>query len=911
MNRPTILIVEDSLMNQKLLGVILNDEYDTFVADNGEIALQMLNDKKNKFDCVILDLIMPVMGGFAFLREIKDKPAFQDLPIIVSTGSNGKDQEKLALELGAWDYVEKPYDNQILKFRIKNVIQRSQLSAFKRLKYLAEYDTLTDIYNGNKFREKAKENLDRHSEEIFAFVRFDIDRFKLINGLYGRSEGDNLLKHIASILKERLFAEPQVVYGKLEGDVFAFCIPFTNEDRLTELLRDIEKEIKEYNKAFDISPTFRVYISKDHEVPVDVMLDRASLASREYKGNYLNPIAFYKSEMEEQLEQEQAIINEMYTALEDNQFAVFIQPKYNLNSNRPSGGEALIRWNHPVKGMLSPDKFIPIFEKNVFITKLDYFVWEQVCKLLHTWIDKGINPAPISVNVSRANLYNPDIVQVIDDLVKKYEIPHNLFQIEITESAYIDNPQMVIVFSQKLRYLGYTVLMDDFGSGYSSLSILKTMPIDVLKIDIRFFEETEKNARGANIVANVVRMARWLDLVVIAEGVETATQVDFLHSLGCDYVQGYYFAKPMNVEEYEVLSAQKKAVEIKRETTNIELDRLWGVGPEMQLFFSNALQPIALYEYGGDSIEIVRINNEYISIFGTVIEQIKESLMETIMPDDRGVLLESFKQCAEEKGSKECIYQRKDIDGKVRCIQIKMHYICQLGAKKIILGYITDRTEQKRLEDELRRVLDVALPKDEKILSLKGLPKSESNDEGANFGQVIESMHVKAYVDALTDVYNRRYFNEMLFAYHGQNEPVKRLSLIMLDMSNFKHINDTYGHSVGDEVLRQVGKRLKQGTSSSDAVIRYGGDEFVVILVNSSEDHTRHVIEKLRKSIRCISYGPKSEKRANADFGYSYTEDFDFQTESLSELFRAADFAMYSEKRSRIEAEGGTKYDDR
>ena len=248
------------------------------------------------------------------------------------------------------------------------------------------------------------------------------------------------------------------------------------------------------------------------------------------------------------LEREQEIINEMNHALEAGQFCIYLQPKYDLEKSMLCGAEALVRWIHPEKGMVSPGEFIPIFEKNGFIAKLDYYIWEMVCKQLQIWMKQGMQPKPISVNVSRVNLCNPQIVDRITELTKRYEIPPELFQLELTESAYMDNPVVMKQVIKKLRSNGFTILMDDFGNGYSSLSILKDMEIDILKIDMSFFGDSEIPGRGENIIASVVRMAKWLNIPSIAEGVERKDQVNFLRGVGCEFVQGYYFARPMPIE---------------------------------------------------------------------------------------------------------------------------------------------------------------------------------------------------------------------------------------------------------------------------------------------------------------------------------------------------------------------------
>ena len=306
------------------------------------------------------------------------------------------------------------------------------------------------------------------------------------------------------------------------------------------------------------------------------MYDRANLAAKHCKGNYIRNYAFYTRQMSQEIEKEQRIVNSMKSALENHEFVVYYQPKYGLSDNQIAGAEALVRWKHPERGMISPGEFIPVFERNGFITKLDYYVWEQTCIQLRRWLDEGKQPLPISVNLSRISLYNKEVVEVICDLVDKYQIPRSLFQVELTESAYNTNPKAVQEMMQRLREEGFYILMDDFGSGYSSLNVLKDIVVDVLKMDMKFFSGDDKEGRGENIMAAVIRMAKWLNMPVVAEGVERIEQVEFLRSIGCEYVQGYYFAKPMPVEEYEKLQFDRPHSQREKDTERlVDIDSLW------------------------------------------------------------------------------------------------------------------------------------------------------------------------------------------------------------------------------------------------------------------------------------------------------------------------------------------------
>ena len=297
-----------------------------------------------------------------------------------------------------------------------------------------------------------------------------------------------------------------------------------------------------------------IYDILDNNLDVRNIIARATLAAKQCKGQYMIHEARYTEELRAKIIREQNIINEMEHALETGEFVVYFQPKYELDHCRPSGAEALVRWKKPSGEIVLPNEFIPIFERNGFITKLDYYVWEKVCQFIDSELSQGRNPAPISVNVSRVNLYNPDFMDSLIDLIHRYHIPPHYLNLELTESVFSEDAELIQRAVNYLHDAGFTILMDDFGSGYSSLNILKDVDLDVLKIDMKFFSKGNTAEKGAKIIEAVIRMAESLDMMVIAEGVEEKHQVDFLNDLGCDYIQGYYFGRPMSQDQYEKLT---------------------------------------------------------------------------------------------------------------------------------------------------------------------------------------------------------------------------------------------------------------------------------------------------------------------------------------------------------------------
>ncbi|MEG1476734.1 MAG: EAL domain-containing protein, partial [Oscillospiraceae bacterium] len=702
----TVLIVDDSDVSRKMLSQMLSESYTVMEAENGQTALELLEKHAGEIVAVMLDLVMPVMDGYGVLQLIREDARYSNLPIIVITAVGGSGNEKKALELGAWDFVSKPYDHDIIMFRIKNAIDRSELPALKQLKYMSEYDTLTGIYNKNKFFEVTRKMIDENSEQKFVFLRFDVDRFQLINSFFGTAEGDKLLIYIATRMAEDAKKRESATYGRIESDIVGLCLPY-NPSEIEKMVKQSKKTLTKFNANYDIVPSVGIYIIDDLSISVEEMYNRATLAAKTCKGNYVDFYAYYNESMSLAISAEQEITNNMNYALENGQFEVYLQPQYNIHTNLPCGAEALVRWLHPQKGMLSPSEFIPVFERNGFITRLDYFVWERTCQYLHAWKKQGIKPYPISVNVSRVNIYNPNIVETLLGLVYKYELEPELLNLELTESAYTDNPQAMKKVISLLQNHGFTIQMDDFGSGYSSLSVLKDIEIDVLKIDMLFLSKTDVPGRGENIIASVIRMAKWLNIPVIAEGAETLEQVDFLRSVGCDYVQGFYFAHPMPLKDYEHLCSSSylgTKISTGHNENDYCYDDLFAHNDEMKSLFGNALQAAVLYEFADDQIEMIRVNEAYYALLGHEDMLAKAPNMLSMVDENhKEALLNAFRACAATQKGIECEYVRRRTNGMPIWLYTKLSYAAMVGDKHIIIGKLTDITLHKELDSELQK----------------------------------------------------------------------------------------------------------------------------------------------------------------------------------------------------------------
>lgn len=416
--------------------------------------------------------------------------------------------------------------------------------------YLATYDELTGIYNKQAFYAKTKEMLLDNPDKNFDLLRINIERFKVLNDLFGESTGDKLLRYIGKFLKE--INLPLCVSGRLYADNFVVCYEAGKGDsrRMINTLQMVADSFAINNRTI---LSFGLYRIDDKTLPVSVMCDRANMALWKAKGNFKNPYCEYDEKMRQQVLKEQKIINAMEMAIQNKEFTLYLQPKYDIEKGTIIGAEALVRWISQENGFISPGDFIPVFENNGFVYEVDKFIWEESCRYLRKWLDEGREVHPISVNVSRIDLYDPKLVKHLVDLREKYQLPSQYLELEITESAYTEDPEQIITITRQLREAGFVILMDDFGTGYSSLNMLKDIQIDVLKLDMGFLKSSDYSAKGGNILTAILKMAESLKMQTIAEGVETKEQVEFLKSIGCKYVQGFYYSKPLPVDEFEKL----------------------------------------------------------------------------------------------------------------------------------------------------------------------------------------------------------------------------------------------------------------------------------------------------------------------------------------------------------------------
>ncbi|MEG1781697.1 MAG: EAL domain-containing protein [Oscillospiraceae bacterium] len=711
MKRKIILACENS-KEFSGLSIALSDTYLVLHCENGRGALDLLSDSKQYIDGVLIDLSAPSVQGFEFFNLKSREKIFDNVPVIAI--SKSIEDEMTALNLGACDFILSPYNPSALKKRLMNLLSfKDNLILSSR----QDYDSLTGIYNKDAFYRKSEEFLSLHSEDTLAVICLNIERFKVVNDLFGSFEGDKLLKYIAEKIRE-YFDDYGGVFGRIGADNFALLIPFH-----TGLEKEIEQtilcEIDNYPLDLKLTVRFGIYMVEDKSVPVEIMCDRANLAIAQIKGMYQNYYSFYSHSLRDKLLSEQELINDMHSALLNGEFHIYYQPKFDLATNKMVGAEALVRWLHPTKGVISPDNFIPIFEKNGFITTLDMYIWENTCKNMQRWAKLNFESIPISVNVSRVDVYNPHLCEIICNLCDKYDISHSLLDLEITETAYTQSPKQLIEIASRLKSLGFRIVMDDFGSGYSSLNMFNEVPVDTIKLDMGFLHDKGQSPLNGNILNFVVNMAKWLNIPVVAEGVETQQQVNFLKSMGCNQGLGYFYFHPLPCEEFEKLlsNATKYSPEVLQSTVNgVNLNDFWDPNSQFNLLFDLFVGAIMIVERNGQTLSILRANDRWYDIFGSDRAKIFNAASDIcahIFPDDRETFLNNMHDSNPK--SSELVDESRwvnPIDGEIKWLRSRVRTIFRGVDRSISIASTEDITltmqTQAHLSEALKRSESIA-----------------------------------------------------------------------------------------------------------------------------------------------------------------------------------------------------------
>ena len=547
--KKSILLVEDDFINREILSAILNETYDLIVAETGEEALEIIKEKYDTISIVLLDLKLPGISGYDVLKQLKESEAYSHIPIIVMTAD--KEAEVECLKLGAIDFIPKPYPQP--KVILARIFRTIELSEDRDTIRHTERDHLTGTYNKEFFYRYASQLDIYHHDEPYDAIVIDVNRFHTINARYGKAYGDSILKQIAEKAVETVRNIGGIVCRSDADSFMIYCPHCIDYNKLLEAVSvQLYSEEKGDNR---IHIRMGVYPEVDKSLDIERRLDRAKMAADMIRGSYTNAVSLYDNAIYEKEILSEQLIEDFQTAINEKQFQVYYQPKYYINGAKPilASAEALVRWKHPKFGMVSPGKFISLFENNGLIQKLDRYIWKEAAAQIKRWKDMYGIYFPVSVNVSRVDFFDPALGEILTEIIESNGLtPENLL-LEITESAYTDNSEQIVDMTQHLHELGFKIEMDDFGCGYSSLNMLTSLPLDALKLDMRFIQNICENEKDYRLVAIIIDIARLIEAPVIAEGVETEEQMERLKAVGCDIIQGYYFSKPLPANEFEML----------------------------------------------------------------------------------------------------------------------------------------------------------------------------------------------------------------------------------------------------------------------------------------------------------------------------------------------------------------------
>ena len=553
-----ILIADDEMINREMLRQMLEDSYEVLLACDGAEAMEIARSHHDTLSLILLDILMPVMTGLEVLKELKSDDLLSRIPVIVTTAE--KETELESLSLGAADFVPKPYPAvDVIRARILRIIE---LSEDREIIQYTERDELTGLYNKEYFYRYAKQYDQYHKDTVMDAIIVDVNHFRMVNERYGKAYGDEVLKKIGEQVREMVRDSGGIVCRR-EADTFMVYCP--HREDYEEILRNTSVYLAEEDAAENrVRLRMGIYAGVDKGIDIERCFDRAKMAADTVKGSFTRQIGFYDNDLHEKELFAEQLIEDFPSAIAEKQFQVFYQPKFDVRPDTPvlTSAEALVRWFHPTLGMISPGVFIPLFEDNGLIQKLDIYVWKETARQIRQWKDELHYSVPISVNVSRIDMYDVHLPETLQKILDEQGLCGKDMLLEVTESAYTQDSAQIIGMVKKLREMGFEIEMDDFGTGYSSLNMISTLPIDALKLDMHFIRNAFREGGNTHVLEVIISIADYLSVPVIAEGVETEMQLHALKALGCDIVQGYFFSKPVPAEEFEPFILQKKEADI-------------------------------------------------------------------------------------------------------------------------------------------------------------------------------------------------------------------------------------------------------------------------------------------------------------------------------------------------------------
>ncbi len=839
-----ILIVDDQDINRSILKRLLISDYDVIEAENGQVALDILDDASQAISLILLDIVMPIMDGYTFLKKAKKNAHISQIPIIVVTQQDNKESEISALAAGATDFLSKPYKPDIVKFRVKSLIRFYEAVS---LTTAIEKDKTTELYTREAFFSYVKKQIELTPTKEWSILCFSFINLNQIADLFGEDASNQLL-YDTSLKLRRVLKKYGSILGRVWNDSITIALPSSTITDYNDDLNDVFDFIQNYPLSVRINIKAGLCIIEDKKIPIRTYCDRAKTALGSIKDSYYVNFAIYDKELDERLKFENKLVLEAEKAIEEDQFKVYFQPKVDLSSGEILSAEALVRWMHTEEGLLSPIRFIPLFEHNGFITEIDLYVFKKTCEYLRKWIDNGLPMISLSVNISRADLLNVNLPDMLLNYIEKNSLNPKLLHLEITETSFVDEAEQIYKMISRLRTLGFIIEMDDFGSGYSSLAMLNSAPIDIIKLDIQFLKNRRKNQNDDRIFPLMARLSSDLNLPVIVEGVETLDDADYLLSHAFKYGQGYYYSKPMPADTFEAMLKSSKSREIK----NFEKCS-HPISPEDLYNFINGLPFGIMFCSNENRIEF--INDSLLNFIG---KDHKYSFITDLLTEDsKNSLINIQKKCKDFNSTSEAAIPLELADKTLKTRKILVYV-----RKVLIDGLIHWQ-----------------------LTSLNKMSTSNDSQNMDELNALINRMKAEANFDKLTHVYQRHYFEELV---NNELHTAKgTCAFIYMDIDNFKSINDTMGHQKGDIILDRFGSKLNTEFRNADISARMGGDEFAVFV----KDVPTPLLVESRMNKICDDLN--KELGITCSVGIAL---FPQHGTTFEELYKVADKAMYKVK---------------
>ncbi|MBQ3281116.1 MAG: EAL domain-containing protein [Eubacterium sp.] len=1017
--KKTLLVVEDEEINRDILNEILKDEYDLIFAEDGEEALAKAEKYKDSLSLILLDLIMPNMSGIDVLARLRAVPDYQDIPIIVASGDQSREIE--CLSIGASDFIQKPYPEPgVILARVHRAIE---LFESRKIIEYTERDYLTGLYNKEYFYSYAEQYDRHHPDARMDAIILDINKFRIINERYGKDFADEVLRKLAGHVREIIHADGGIVCRR-EADTFQIYCPHREDYKAL-----LDNATTSLDENLDASSRVRlrmgVYSDVDKTLDIERRFDRAKMAADTVRDSYTRNIGVYDDTLHNAELYSMQLIEDFPEAIEQHQFVVYYQPKFDIRSDVPElcGAEALVRWNHPKLNIVSPGVFVPLFESNGLIEDLDHYVWREAARQIREWKDRYGSAVPVSINVSRVDLNDSGIIDLLLSILDEYKLDTGDLHLEVTESAYAEDADQIVEMVKRLRALGFVVEMDDFGTGYSSLNMLSTLPIDVLKLDMKFIQTAFAGEKNMDMIQIIIEIARHISAPVIAEGVETEEQLGALKELGCDIIQGYFFSPPVPAEKFEAFLTGKKTVrkleetegsaeEDERETSGFKSLLSWlserysiSMRKSRPVFIIlAAVIAAALFitdsMVNGNYLSMEEASEQYILARQSATEleigsnELTADVRSFVSTGDIAYLEAYFKEADVTRRRDKAVSDLQEMFGETESEA--------LGHLSTALSYSNELMEQEYLAMNLVLaagdydkadipdvLMDYPLSSEEKALSPEEKKaqalelvygdtymdyKSKITENTAlctdalikdsdqaraqirnrlnallaaqsiltiamllvvllivlfintwiyePLADLVEKIKKKTtakpigaeelrYVadaynlifdenrrtrerltygsmhDGLTGLYNRSAYDLM-----RHDLDMDHNALILVDVDKFKSVNDTYGHDVGDMVLKRVSEVLTYCFRSTDHVFRLGGDEFVVIMTNVDSSIREQVRAKIEQANVMLQKPTGDLPPTSLSVGVAFGD----RENPEGDIFKDADTALYRMK---------------